>query len=122
MITILLVDDQATIRRGLRMRLALEPDVLVVGEAEDGKTALVLASMLQPAVVLMDITMPGMDGLVATRALRRLAPRCAVVILSLHDTTTNRAAAEAAGAVAFIAKQGDVQPLLAAIRAAPAGS
>ena len=120
MITVLLVDDQPAIRRGLRMRLALEPDLLVVGEAGDGKAALALAYTLRPMVILMDIAMPGMDGLAATSALRDLGSRCAVVILSLHDDMPNRLAAAAAGAAAFVAKQGDVQSLLTTIRAAGA--
>ena len=98
------------------MRLALEPDIVVVGEASDAREALALAKALQPQVIVMDVVMPGLDGLAATTALRALVPRSAVVILSLHDDAANRAAAKRAGARAFVAKQGDIQELLAAIR------
>src|SRR6187431_1871534 len=85
MITLVLVDDQPTVRRGLRMRLALEADFRVVGEAEDGISALALIGELRPDVVLMDAQMPHMDGIIATVALRAAFPETAVVILSLHD-------------------------------------
>src|SRR5437763_16909226 len=85
MIRVVLVDDQPLVRQGLRMRLALEPDISVVGEAGDGATALSLAQDGSPDVVVMDVAMPGMDGIAATAALRRLAPRIAVVIHTLHD-------------------------------------
>jgi CheY-like chemotaxis protein len=73
MIRLLLVDDQPAVRRGLRMRLALEADFLVAGEAEDGVSALALMSELHPDVVVMDAQMPRMDGIIATVALRGLS-------------------------------------------------
>jgi pilus assembly protein CpaE len=118
MITLLLVDDQATVRRGLRMRLMLEPDILVIGEASDGGEALEQVRILSPDVVLMDVEMPGMDGIAATLALQSSTPRSAVVILSLHGDTQTRARAQEAGAVAFVEKHGTTQELLAAIRQA----
>lgn len=75
MITVLLVDDQPGVRRGLRMRLAVEPDLRVVGEAEDGEAAVALAAALCPDVVLMDVEMPRLDGIAATTAVRSVAPR-----------------------------------------------
>ncbi len=75
MIRVLLVDDQAVVRRALRVRFHLEPDLEVVGEASTGREALTLAQALTPDVVLMDIQMPGMDGIEATAALRRAVPR-----------------------------------------------
>jgi DNA-binding NarL/FixJ family response regulator len=98
------------------MRLELEPDVTVVGEAADGEAALALAEALCPDVIIMDIEMPGMDGISATRALR--GRRAKVVILSLYDDTMTQARAHEAGAVAFVAKHRMEEPLLAAIRAA----
>lgn len=118
MIKLLLVDDQPAVRRGLRMRLALEPDICVVGEAEDGMVALELVTRLKPDVVLMDIELPRLDGIAATARLHADHPQSAVVILSLHDSENNRRRARLAGAVSFVAKQGADGALLDAIRAA----
>jgi DNA-binding NarL/FixJ family response regulator len=120
MIRLLLVDDQPAVRRGLEMWLVLEPDLLVVGEAGTGKEALTLAQTLTPDVVLMDIEMPGMDGIEATVALRKLVPQSAVVILSIHNDRHMCLRAQAAGAVAFVEKRGTTDTLLAAIRQATA--
>jgi DNA-binding NarL/FixJ family response regulator len=120
-IRLLLVDDEPAIRRGLRMRLALEPDVEVVGEAADGVAALEQVRRLAPRVVLMDVEMPGLDGIAATYELRSLAPRSAVVMLSMHDDTATVERAMAAGAAAFVAKHSIDGALLAAIRQAAQG-
>ncbi len=114
-IQILVVDDQPAIRRGLRMWLALEPDLTVVGEAANGLEALRLADRLRPDVIVMDVEMPHMDGLAATEALRTIAPGAAVVILSLYDNPAVRARASEAGA-AFVLKQAGAEALVAAIR------
>jgi DNA-binding NarL/FixJ family response regulator len=116
MIRVLLVDDETNVRKGLRMQLALEPDIAVVGEAQDGCAALDLIAALNPDVVLMDVRMGGMDGLEATRCLRDVGP--AVVILSLHDDTATRALAFAAGARAFVGKHESSDVLYKAIRTA----
>lgn len=118
MIRVLLVDDQPVVRRGLRERFHLEPDMQVVGEASTGKEALNLAQTLTPDVVLMDIEMPDMDGIEATAALRRVVPQSAVVILSIHGDAQTRGQAQAAGAVAFVEKRGATDSLLVAIRQA----
>jgi DNA-binding NarL/FixJ family response regulator len=118
MIRLLLVDDQPAVRRGLGLRLVLEPDMLVVGEASTGREALTLAQKLSPDVVLMDVEMPDMDGIETTAVLRATAPQSAVVMLSIHADTLTRARAQAAGAVAFVEKRGIIQDLLAAIRQA----
>lgn len=115
-IRLLLVDDQPQVRRGLVMRLGLEPDVEVVGEAGDAESALELAGRLRPDVVIMDVELPGMDGIDATRSLRTSLPRTAIVMLSLHDDHDTVARAKAAGAAAFVAKHRMEGPLLAAIR------
>lgn len=115
MIRVLLVDDEPVVRRGLRARFQLEPDIEVVGEAINGAEALTLAQTLLPDVVLMDVQMPELDGIAATQALRALVPRCAVVVLSIHDDALSREQARAAGAVAFVQKRGDLDALLAAI-------
>ena len=118
MIRVLLVDGQPAARRGLRVRFHLEPDMQVVGEASTGSEALTLVKELKPDVVLMDIEMPGMDGIEATVALRTVVPRSAVVILSIHIDRQTRIRAQAAGAVAFVEKRGTTDTLLAAIRQA----
>ena len=118
MIRVLLVDDQPVVRRGLRVRFHLEPDMQVVGEASTGREALTLAQMLSPDVVLLDIEMPGMDGIEATAALRTVVPQSAVVILSIYTDRQTRMRAQAAGAVAFVEKRGTTETLLVAIRQA----
>jgi DNA-binding NarL/FixJ family response regulator len=100
------------------MRLVLEPDLLVVGEASNGKEALALGQILSPDVVLMDIEMPEMDGITATAALHAAVPQSVVIMLSIHDDAVTRAKAQAAGAVAFVEKCGTTEMLLAAIRRA----
>jgi DNA-binding NarL/FixJ family response regulator len=118
MIRLLLVDDQPAVRRGLRMRLALESDFVVAGEAEDGVSALALMSELRPDLVLIDAQMPRMDGIIATVALRAAFPEAAVVILSLHDDIATRKQAAAAGATAFLSKQATDTALVEALRQA----
>ena len=120
MIRVLLVDDQSVVRRALRVRFHLEPDLQVVGEASTGREALSLAQALMPDVVLMDLLMPEMDGIEATATLRRVVPQSVVVILSIHDDAQTRERAQAAGAVAFVEKRGATETLLAAIRQAAA--
>ena len=118
MIRLVLVDDQAAVRQGLRMRLLLEPDMAVVGEASNGKEALALVQQLCPDVVLMDIEMPEMDGISATALLRTIAPKSVVVMLSIHDDGMTRTRAQTAGARAFAEKHSSMEALLAAIRSA----
>jgi DNA-binding NarL/FixJ family response regulator len=120
-IRLLLVDDEAAIRRGLRMRLAIEPDVEVVGEAVDASSAVEMSRQLAPHVVVMDVELPGQDGIAATIALQQLAPAPAVVMLSMHDDASTVARALAAGAVGFVAKQHADGALLKAIRRAAHG-
>jgi DNA-binding NarL/FixJ family response regulator len=115
-IRLLLVDDRPTIRRGLRIWLALQPNMEVVGEASDGAEGLSLARALRPDVVLMDVEMPGMDGISATAALRQVVPQSAVVILTLYDDAATRTRAQEAGAAAFVAKHQMEETLLAEIR------
>jgi DNA-binding NarL/FixJ family response regulator len=116
MITLLLVDDQSIVRQGLRRRLLLEPDITVVGEASSGEQALELVESLTPDIVLMDVEMPGMNGITATATLRASSPQSTVVMMSIHDDVHTRALALSAGAAAFVEKRGAVEVLLATIR------
>ena len=122
MITILLVDDQATVREGLKMRLALEPDLHIIGEAENGIAAVQAAQTLQPDVIIMDVEMPQMDGITAAQLLHTLVPESRVVMLSIHSNAETRARAHAAGAAAFVEKQGAVAALLQAVRSVETGN
>ena len=112
------MDDEPNVLRGLRMRLGLEADIWVVGEAADGATAVDVAGVLSPDVVLMDVNLPVADGITATRELAVRVPLAAVVILSLHDDQRTIDRALAAGAVAFVAKQQLDSDLIGAIRMA----
>jgi len=118
MIRVLLVDDQKNVRRGLRMRLALEPDIEVVGEAPDGEAAVRMATLLAPSVVVMDLRMPGMDGFEATSILRAREVAPAIVALSLYDDEQTRARAAEAGAAVFVPKTCSHEYLIEAIRGA----
>ncbi len=113
---LLIADDQPSVRQGLGMFLELEPDIEVVGEAADGREAVALASALQPDVVLMDARMPTMDGFAATATLRKEAPGCAVIVLSLYDDPETRARARSSGASAFVPKHRVNDALLATVR------
>ena len=116
MIKIMLVDDQVIVRRGLRMRLALEPDLEIIGEASNGREALDLTQKLIPDVIVMDIEMPELDGISASQMLRDSMPDCSVIILTLHDDAQNRSRAIASGAKAFVSKQGGATVLIDTIR------
>ena len=120
MIRILLVDDQSIVRQGWRMRLALEKDITIIGEASNGLEAIQLAQSLNPDVILLDVEMPVMDGLAAAEKLQEITARAAVVMVSMYDTAATRERAQVAGAAAFVCKQEPVEALLAAIRQAAA--
>jgi DNA-binding NarL/FixJ family response regulator len=118
MIKLLVVDDDPCVRQGLRMRLGIETDLQVIGEASNGAEALLLTVRLQPDVVLMDIEMPIMGGIAATARLHDLAPMSRVVILSSYDSPKWRAAACAAGAFAYVSKLDMRATLVSALRQA----
>lgn len=121
MIRVLLADDQALLRTGLRMILDAEPDISVVGEAGDGVEAVALADRLTPDVVLMDLRMPEMDGVEATRRITARHEATRVVVLTTFDLDENVYASLRAGASAFLLKDAKEDQLLAAIRVASHG-
>ena len=120
-IRILIVDDHGVVRQGLRMYLALDPELEVAGEAANGVEALRLAHELEPDVVLMDLLMPVMDGIAATEAIRRELPDIEVIALTsvLEDTVVYRAMR--AGAIGYLLKDTQAAELCQAIKAAAAG-
>ena len=115
-ITVLLADDHTIVREGFRTMLELETDLQVVGEASDGRQAVALVKKLRPAVVLMDIAMPQLNGLEATRQLLQAAPATKVLILSAHSDDAYVTNATEAGAVGFLLKQTSVHEVCRAIR------
>jgi DNA-binding NarL/FixJ family response regulator len=115
MIRVLIVEDEPRVRRSLRQRLELEPDLEVAGEAEDGTSALAAIAESAVDVVLMDIRLPGMDGLDVTHVLRCSGPAPRVIIHSLHDSPADRARAAELGA-GFVPKGEPDEVLLDAIR------
>jgi DNA-binding NarL/FixJ family response regulator len=118
---ILLVDDQELLRVGFRMVLEAQDGLDVVGEAGDGAEAVVLTRQLEPDVVLMDVRMPGMDGVEATRALVDGGSRAHVIILTTFDLDEYAHAALRAGASGFLLKDAPTADLLSAIRAVASG-
>lgn len=120
-IRILIVDDHSVVRQGLRIFLGLDPEFHVVGEARDGNQAILLARKLKPDVVLMDIVMPGLDGVAATRAIRRELPDTEVIALTSVLEDQQVFGAVRAGAVGYLLKNTEADELTRAIKAAAAG-
>jgi DNA-binding NarL/FixJ family response regulator len=115
-ITVLLAEDHTIVREGFRKMLELEDDFEVVGEAQDGRQAAAMVSKLRPAVVLMDIAMPRLNGLEATRQLLKAVPATKVLILSAHSDDAYVESAAASGAVGFLLKQTSAHDVCRAIR------
>ena len=113
---ILIVDDERPIRRGLLLRLRAEPDFAVVGEAPDGLSAIDCARKLKPDLILMDIRMPGLDGLSAAARILAHDPGVRVIFLTMHDDARVRAEAARLGAAGVVGKQMIVEELVATIR------
>jgi DNA-binding NarL/FixJ family response regulator len=121
MISLLLVDDQNLIRQGLKALLELEPDLVVVGEAENGSIAIDRVKELQPNVVLMDIRMPVMDGVTATKQICSEFPHVNILVLTTFDDDTYVAAAIKNGAKGYLLKDTPSEEIAAAIRAVSLG-
>jgi DNA-binding NarL/FixJ family response regulator len=120
-IRLLLVDDQGLFREGLRTLLSVQPGLDVVGEAGNGEEALALAAALRPDVVLMDVRMPVLDGVAATRRLRGSQPECRVIMLTTFDDDEYVFEGLRAGAVGYLLKDAPSAKLVEAIRAAAHG-
>jgi DNA-binding NarL/FixJ family response regulator len=120
-ITVLLVDDHAVFRDGLRVLLEQSADIRVVGEAADGREAVELTQILGPDVVIMDITMRELNGIEATHLLRELCPATRVVMLSMHSNSEHVFRSLEAGATGFVLKESAGEEVAAAVRAVYAG-
>jgi two-component system, NarL family, response regulator LiaR len=120
-IRVLITDDHKVVRRGLRGFLELDPELEVVGEASNGEEAVELARSLEPDVVLMDLLMPVMDGIEATRQIRRELPEVEVVALTSVLEDASVTGAIKAGAIGYLLKTTDADELCEAIKAAAAG-
>jgi two-component system response regulator NreC len=118
---ILLADDHVTVRHGLKLLIDNQPDMTVIAEASDGAAAVQQAIDLRPNVVVMDISMPGMNGLVATRKLKQALPDMAVVTLTRHGDDAYLQELLRAGVAGYVLKQSAPTELLQAIRAAASG-
>jgi DNA-binding NarL/FixJ family response regulator len=121
MITVLLADDHETVREGLRLLVNAQPDMKVIAEAGDGVTAVQRACFVRPQVIVLDLAMPEMNGLAATKALRESVPASAIVTLTRHGDRAFAQQLFTAGAHAYVLKQSSAAEMLKAIRCAAAG-
>jgi DNA-binding NarL/FixJ family response regulator len=120
-VTILLVDDHQLLRQGLRALLEVEPDIQVVGEAGDGLQGIQLVERLRPNVLVLDLMMPGVNGLEVTRQVSRRFPETRIIVLSMHANEAYVLEALRNGAVGYIFKETGINDLVHAVREAIAG-
>jgi len=120
-ISVLLVDDHAMVRQGVKAFLVTQQDISVVGEAGLGEEAVKLAEQFVPDVILMDLIMPNMDGVEATRRVKRVSPRSQVVVLTSYHEDEHIFPALKAGALSYILKDVSAEELVSAVRKAAAG-
>jgi NarL family two-component system response regulator LiaR len=120
-ITVLIVDDHAMVRQGVRAFLVTQPDFSVVGEASSGEDAVKMAAQFVPDVILMDLIMPNMDGVEATRRIKQVSPRSQVVVLTSYHEDENIFPAVKAGALSYILKDLSADELASAVRKAAVG-
>jgi len=118
---ILVADDHGTVRQGLKLLIDSQPDMRVVGEAADGDAVVQQAEALKPDIIVMDISMPGMNGLMATREVKREQPAVVIVALTRHEDDTYLEELLRAGASGYVLKQSAPLEFLQAIRAVAAG-
>jgi CheY-like chemotaxis protein len=116
-ISVILVDDHIVMRQGLAGLLRAESDIEIIGEASDGQSAVDLIRKLRPDVVLMDISMPGMDGIQATRIIHKEIPEVRIIGLSMFQEAAQQTAMLEAGAATYLTKTGPAEGLIEAIRA-----
>jgi NarL family two-component system response regulator LiaR len=120
-ISVLIVDDHALVRAGVRAYLGTQPDIEIVGEAESGQEAVEMVARHVPDVVLMDLVMPGMDGVEATHRIRAVSPRTQVVVLTSFHEDTSIFPAIRAGALSYLLKDAGPEDVGAAVRRAARG-
>jgi len=118
---IVLADDHATVRQGLKLLIQAEPDMVVVAEADDGEAAVRQTLATNPDVIVMDVSMPGMNGLAATRAIRQALPQARIVTLTRHADQAYLQELLRAGVSAYVLKRSAPTELLQAIRAVATG-
>jgi NarL family two-component system response regulator LiaR len=121
LITVLLVDDHAVVRQGVRAFLQTQPDIQVAGEADSGAAAVALVQEHAPDVVLMDLIMPGMDGVEATRRVKQISPRTQIIILTSYHEDEHIFPAIRAGALSYLLKDVGPAELAGAVRMATRG-
>jgi NarL family two-component system response regulator LiaR len=120
-ITVMIVDDHEMVRKGARGYLDAQPDITVVAEAESGDEAVQLAREVVPDVVLMDLVMPGMDGVEATRKVKDISPRTKIIVLTSYHQDEHIFPALQAGAISYLLKDVKAQDLVSAIHSAARG-
>lgn len=121
MISVILADDHPVVRQGLRFMLEQRADIQVAGECDDGARAIEMVTELLPDVALLDLLMPTMDGVAATREIKRLAPTTRVIILTSYHEDEHIFNAVKAGALSYLLKDSSPSELVAAVRAAARG-
>ncbi len=115
-VRLLIADDHALVRSGLRSMLQREPGIEIVGEARNGREAVELCRSLRPDLVLMDVRMPEMDGLEATRAIKHQRPETGVLMVTMHENRDYMLEATKAGAAGYVLKDAAREELIAAVR------
>jgi len=115
-ISILIVDDHARIREGLRRHLEMQEDFTVVGEAANGREGVAQAELLRPDVILMDVAMPVMDGIEATRLICRRLPQAKILILSIYNSADHCCRAMDSGALGYVLKESAAEEVVTAAR------